>query len=139
MVSSALTLIVVTQGVLHISPWYAPRMMIPLAGMVFTGGMTSVSLSGERMIAELRGGSTYKEARIVAFNTALIPAINSLLAVGLVSLPGMMTGQILSGISPLIAVKYQIVVMVMSFSSAGIATAIFLFLGRKNFEGKSAV
>jgi len=54
--------------------------------------------------------------------------INSLFAVGLVSLPGMMTGQILSGISPLIAARYQIMVMCMIFGSAGIATACFLVL-----------
>ena len=56
----------------------------------------------------------------------MLPQINSLLAVGLVSLPGMMTGQILSGVSPLIAVRYQIVVMCMVLGSAGISTALYL-------------
>ena len=60
--------------------------------------------------------------------TGLIPVINSLLAVGIVSLPGMMTGQILSGISPLIAVRYQIMVMCMMFGASGISTAIYLLL-----------
>jgi putative ABC transport system permease protein len=76
--------------------------------------------------------------RSVAFNASLIPTLNSLFAVGLVSLPGMMTGQILSGVAPAIAVKYQIVVMVMIFSSAGLSTAIFLYLSRKHFELLSA-
>lgn len=64
----------------------------------------------------------------------MIPVINSLFAVGLVSLPGMMTGQILSGVSPLIAVRYQIMVMCMVFGAAGISAALFLQLGRKYFE-----
>ena len=60
----------------------------------------------------------------------MIPVINSLFAVGLVSLPGMMTGQILSGVSPLVASRYQIMVMCMIFASAGISTALFLAFGR---------
>jgi putative ABC transport system permease protein len=70
----------------------------------------------------------YMTARGIALRAALIPITNSLFAVGLVSLPGMMTGQILSGISPLIAVRYQIMVMCMIFSAVGISTAIFLIL-----------
>jgi putative ABC transport system permease protein len=58
----------------------------------------------------------------------MIPIINSLFAVGLVSLPGMMTGQVLSGVSPLIAAKYQIIVMTMLFGATGIAAAIYLGL-----------
>jgi putative ABC transport system permease protein len=101
--------------------------------MIFTAGMTAISLSAERMVSELKQGAGLGDARSIAFNASLIPAMNGLFSVGLVSLPGMMTGQILSGVSPLIAVKYQIVVMVMLFSSAGLATAIFLTLSRKTF------
>ena len=61
----------------------------------------------------------------------MIPQVNALLAVGLVSLPGMMTGQILSGISPLVAVRYQIVVMAMVLGSAGISTILFLIWQKK--------
>jgi putative ABC transport system permease protein len=64
---------------------------------------------------------------------------NSLFAVGLVSLPGMMTGQILSGVSPLIAVRYQIMVMCMIFGAAGIASAIFLVLVKSDFDAKNHV
>ncbi len=59
-------------------------------------------------------------------DAALIPQINALLAVGLVALPGMMTGQILSGVDPLVAVRYQIVVMCMIFGSSGVAAACYL-------------
>jgi len=68
--------------------------------------------------------------------TSLIPITNMLLAVGLVSLPGMMTGQILSGVSPMIAVRYQIMVMCMFFSSTGISVAVFLQSVRGQFKNK---
>ena len=71
---------------------------------------------------------TYDKARGIALKAALIPITNSLFAVGLVSLPGMMTGQILSGISPLVAVRYQIMVMCMLFSAVGLSSYLFLVL-----------
>lgn len=125
------TLALVTQGVLQLEPWYRPQYMIPLAGMIFANAMTSVSLAAERLHAELDKGSNYAAGRIVAFQTAMIPVINSLFAVGLVSLPGMMTGQILAGVSPFIAARYQIMVMCMIFASAGLSTACFLWLGKR--------
>ena len=121
-----ITLLLITQGVLGLDPWYWPRYLIPLAGMIFANAMNSVSLAAERMTAEMDRGVQYEQARNIAFRASLIPITNSLLAVGLVSLPGMMTGQILSGISPLIAVRYQIMVMCMVFASAGISSACFL-------------
>ncbi|MDX1594372.1 MAG: ABC transporter permease [Gammaproteobacteria bacterium] len=120
------TLLLVTQGVLDAEPWFAPRVVIPLAGMIFANSMTAVSLAGERLFAEIANGKRVETARRIAFQAALIPQVNALLAVGLVSLPGMMTGQILSGVSPLVAVRYQIMVMAMIFGSAGIAAACFL-------------
>ena len=126
-----LTLALVTQLVLQMEPWYLPRYMIPLAGMVFASAMTAVSLAAERMFAELGHGLSWAEARKTAYQTAMIPVINSLLAVGLVSLPGMMTGQILSGISPLVAARYQIMVMCMIFAASGLSTAIFLVLAQR--------
>ena len=125
------TLIVVTQGVLVLDPWHQASVMIPLAGMIFSSAMNSVSLTVERFNAELRQGKEYYQARATALQAALIPITNSLLAVGLVSLPGMMTGQILSGVEPLIAVRYQIMVMCMAYGSAGISTICYLTLARK--------
>ncbi|RLB71803.1 MAG: ABC transporter permease [Deltaproteobacteria bacterium] len=131
-----LILALVTQGVLNLQPWYMPSYLIPLAGMIFANAMNSVSLAGERLEAEIDRGIPYLQARIIALKASLIPITNSLFAVGLVSLPGMMTGQILSGVSPLIAVRYQIMVMCMIFSAAGIASAIFLVLIRPNFHSE---
>jgi UDP-glucose/iron transport system permease protein len=128
------TLMLVTQVVLVIDPWYQPQFMIPLAGMIFANAMNSVSLAVERLNAELERNIPYDEARNIAMQASLIPIINSLFAVGLVSLPGMMTGQILSGVSPLIAIRYQIMVMCMLFGSCGIATACFLIWVKPLFE-----
>jgi len=121
-------LIFISQGVLHVDPWYQPQVMIPIAGMIFSNSMNAVSLAGERLYSELDHDNDFSRARNIAFQAAMIPVINALLAVGLVSLPGMMTGQILAGTAPTIAARYQIIVMCMIFSSAGISSALFLSL-----------
>lgn len=125
------TLILITQGVLRLDPWFQPSYMIPLAGMIFASSMTNISLALERLHAEIQNGANYVDARDTAFRTSMIPITNSFLAVGLISLPGMMTGQILSGVSPLIAVRYQIMVMCMIFGAAGLSTVCFLTMIRK--------
>ncbi len=129
-----ITLVLITQGVLVLDPWYSPQSMIPIAGMIFANVMNSVSLAAERLNAEIDRNVSYDVARKIALQSSLIPVINSLFAVGLVSLPGMMTGQILSGVSPLIAARYQIMVMCMVFGASGIATAYFLVLVKPVFE-----
>ena len=125
-VSGIPILALVTQAVIDVEPWFRPRYVVPLAGMIFSGSMTSISIAAERLASELESGRAWVDARRKAFDAAMIPIVNALFAVGLVSLPGMMTGQVLSGISPLIAAKYQIVVMTMLFGAAGIAAAVYL-------------
>ena len=127
-------LIIMTQAVLMIDPWYSPSYLIPLAGMIFANCMNGISLAAERLESELSQGKSFKEAKVIALKTSLIPITNMLLAVGLVSLPGMMTGQILSGVSPMIAVRYQIMVMCMFFGSTGISVAMFLQSVRVQFK-----
>ena len=136
-VGGGLPLIIITQAVLELDPWYSAQFMIPLAGMIFANAMNSVSLSVERLNAEIGNGVSYLKARNTALHASLIPVINSLFAVGLVSLPGMMTGQILSGASPLIAVRYQIMVMCMIFGSSVLSAAIFLLLIKPFFLSKA--
>lgn len=126
---SVLALIIV--AVLHLDSWYQPRYVIPLTGMLLANTMNSLSLAGERLDSELLISQPTEQARNKAFNTAMIPQINSLLAVGLVALPGMMTGQILSGVSPLLAVRYQIVIMATILCSAAFSVAIYLCLRLK--------
>lgn len=129
-------LLVVTQGVLDIEPWYNPRYLLPLAGMIFTSSMTAISLSLERFESELNSGASSQQALNKAFNAAMIPVINSMFAVGVVSLPGMMTGQILSGVEPVVAARYQIMVMCMIFSSTGLTVFSFIrFLSK--YKGRS--
>ena len=122
----------VTQIILELPRWFEPQYIIPLSGMVFANSMNTISLVGERFTAEINRGESYIEARKIAMGAAMIPQINALLAVGLVALPGMMTGQILSGIDPLTAARYQIMVMCMIFSTAGLSAAIYLYFNKTN-------
>lgn len=126
-------LCLVTQVILDMPRWFEPRYAVPLAGMILANAMNTVSLSGERFAAEIRRDVTYLKARRIALEAAMIPQFNALFAVGLVALPGMMTGQILSGTDPLIAVRYQIMVMSMIFGSAGLAAALYLGLLRNQY------
>lgn len=136
LLGAGLTLIFITQIVFKLQPWFEPRYFIPLAGMIFATAMNAVSLGAERYVAEMGRKESYSASCKIAYRASLIPIINSLFAVGLVSMPGMMTGQILSGVSPFIAVRYQIVVMCMLLSSAGLSSYLFLtFL--KNIDLKT--
>jgi len=119
--------------VLKTDHWFQPQLLIPLAGMYFANTMNAISLAAERYHSELHNGQATETARLTAFHASMIPQINSLLAVGLVALPGMMTGQILSGVSPLIAVRYQIMIMAMILGTAGLGAALMLWLlAKKN-------
>ena len=121
--SGTIHLVLIIGFVLDLKEFYEPRFVIPIAGMIFANTMNALSLAKERS-----RDIEFEKAREIAFKASMIPQINSLLAVGLVSLPGMMTGQILSGIDPLIAVRYQIMIMTMVISSAGISTIIYFLI-----------
>ena len=99
-----------------------------------------MTLSAERYDAEREGGREAESARNTAWNAALIPQVNAFLAVGLVALPGIMTGQVLAGADPMDAVRYQIMVMAMVMGSAGLAVAIFLQrrVRAEGFEGRGS-
>lgn len=122
--------------VLDISYFYEPRYIIPLAGMIFANGMNVISLAIERFEKENLKLDNFEEARNISFKVSMIPQINALLAVGLVALPGMMTGQILSGIDPLIAVRYQIMIMIMSISSGGMSIIFYFLLLKRQLNHK---
>ncbi len=112
--------------ILRISPWYTPQFIIPILGMVLGNALTGVSLTigsltqalhdeRQKINALLALSASPKEVTIPlvksAITTGLTPTTNSMMVVGLVSLPGMMTGQILAGADPTQAVRYQIVTM----------------------------
>jgi len=134
--------------VIGLEPWYDPRYLIPLAGMIIGNSMTGASLAVERLAAEFRerrdeietglclGGSIQAVSETAvssAFRAALIPSVNAMAAMGLVFLPGMMTGQILSGTEPLIAVKYQIAIMCVITGSVSLTTFFILKLGYRAY------
>jgi len=126
--TGTLTTFAVTELVVGVEPWYRPQYVIPLLGMVLGNGLTGISLCLDRMLAtldeqrarvemELSLGATRWEAARDPLSDSvkhgMIPILNSMAVVGIVSIPGMMTGQILQGADPVEAVKYQIVVMFM--------------------------
>jgi len=120
--------------ILRQDPWYEPRYAIPFLGMLLGNTMTGVALAMDRMTSlfydqreiieqRLMLGQTWKQAvqdlRRDCMRTGMIPIINSMAAAGLVSLPGMMTGQILGGSTPVEAVKYQILIMFLIAAGTG--------------------
>lgn len=130
------------------TPWYDPRYLIPLAGMIFGNSMNGASLAAERLSAEMRErrdeietalclGATAKQAAEpavkTAFQAALIPTMNTMAATGIVALPGMMTGQILSGTPPAIAVRYQIAIMCAITGAVAITSFLILLQGYRQY------
>jgi len=126
--TGVLTTLTVTSAIVGVDPWYRPQYVIPLLGMVLGNGLTGISLCLDQLLATLDrdrgrieaelalGATAWEAARAPvagAVRRGMIPIINSMMVVGIVSLPGMMTGQILAGSDPIDAVKYQIVVMFM--------------------------
>jgi len=129
------------------TPWYSPQYAIPLLGMLLGNTMNGISLGmdklnqsiyQQRLIIEQRlmlGQDYYeaiKEIRAESIRTGMIPIVNSMAIAGLVSLPGMMTGQILSGTPPVEAVKYQILIffLIASGTGFGIMAAVWMISKR---------
>lgn len=134
--------------VIGLTPWYDPRYLVPLAGMIIGNSMTGASLAAERLAAEMKdrreeietllclGASSRQAAREAvrsAYRAALIPSINAMAAMGIVFIPGMMTGQILSGTDPIIAVKYQIAIMCVITGSVAVTSLLILILGYRGY------
>jgi putative ABC transport system permease protein len=147
-VSTAGTLAWVILVVVRVHPWYAPQYVIPIAGMILGNAMTGAALAGERLQSELRGRSAEVEAMLAlgftggeavapmvraAVRAGMIPSITAMMTVGLVQLPGMMTGQILAGVSPVVAIEYQIVVMFMLAAATAIAALLFVRMATAQF------
>ena len=139
LVAGALVLGPVFAFIIRPAPWYEARLLIPISGMILSNGMNCVALVFERVFASVHDdaagveqllslGATPKQAverhTRAAMNAALRPTINGLLTVGLVALPGMMTGQIVSGTAPDQAVRYQLVIMYQLVAVAAVAGAL---------------
>jgi putative ABC transport system permease protein len=148
LLGSGLTLLYVGAVVVRVEPWYNPRYLIPLFGMIVGNAMNAAALAAERLSGEMKMRRAEVEAYLAlgaapedasrepvrrALLASLIPTVNGLMVVGIVALPGMMTGQIIAGASPLIAVRYQIVVMFMLASSVAITATCVAIWYRRTF------
>ena len=126
--STALTLIYTNLLIIQPDTWYEPQYLIPLAGIVLGNAMNGAAIAGERLVSTINTsrleietylslGATPQQAvttyRKEAIRAGLIPTLNQMMVVGIVTLPGMITGQLLSGIDPLDAASYQILIMLM--------------------------
>lgn len=132
--------------VISVRPWYKPQYAIPLVGMILGNSMTGIALGLDRLTqtateqrqvieARLILGQPWHEAigdiRRASIRSALMPIINSMSIIGLVHLPGMMTGQILAGSLPAEAVKYQIMIMFMIAGGTGFGSMAAILLGSR--------
>ena len=150
LVSYFVVAILVTGVVVQARPWWDPVYFIPMGGMVIGNSMNAIAIALERLFSSLREkrnlvemrlclGATPEEATedIVrdSIKAGMIPSINSMMGVGLVFIPGMMTGQILAGAEPTDAVRYQIVVMVMIVGSTALGSILTVLLCRKRAFG----
>lgn len=143
----------VTSIVIGVQPWHRAQYVIPIAGMVIGNSMNGVAIALERLFDDMRkrrdeihamlalgaGSREAAESSLrVSLSAGLIPVINSMSAAGIVSIPGMMTGQILAGADPAEAARYQIVVLMMLAAATAIGTVIAVELGHKRaFDAKS--
>lgn len=139
----------VTGLIVRVEPWYLPQYVIPIAGMVLGNSMNGVALSLERTFSEMDtraeellaltalGATPWEAAGDIvrtAVRAGLIPTINSMAAVGIVFIPGMMTGQVLAGADPLNAAYYQIVVMLMVSAATALGSVLAVLLSfRRRF------
>lgn len=137
--------------VLQLDPWYDPQYFIPMGGMIIGKTMTGVSLGVNHLLTGMKDRQEKIEGAIMlgaspktasksivneAFDQAMLPTINAMVGMGIVFLPGMMTGQIIAGQEPVTAVKYQISVMLGVAGTVSITVLIFLHLAYKNFFTK---
>lgn len=134
--------------VIGLSPWYKATYVIPIAGMIVGNAMTGITLgvntymnemSSQKQLVEgaLMLGATPKEAtRAIAnraFDAAMTPILNNMIGMGIVFLPGMMTGQILGGASPLVSINYQIAIMLGILGAVALSVVFFAVFGYKTF------
>ncbi|SDD96261.1 ABC transporter permease [Sporomusa acidovorans] len=137
--------------VLQVQPWFNPQYVIPISGMIVGNCMTGVALGANKLCSAIEEKRVVIESSLMlgaapaqavreilndAFDSALLPTMNNMLTMGIVSIPGMMTGQILSGTFPLTAIKYQIGIMLAILGGTALTTILFVMLGYKTFFTK---
>ncbi|GJQ09869.1 hypothetical protein GpartN1_g1660.t1 [Galdieria partita] len=143
-IGSGLTTVIVTAFVIGTDPWWDPRYFLPLAGMIVGNAMNAAALVSERMVSEIISRQGEIEALLslaatprqavapalrAALRSSMIPSINGMMTVGLVSLPGMMTGQMLGGADPSVAARYQLmIVFVLAGATSAVAVSLSMLL-----------
>ena len=150
---SLLCLIYFILMVIKLKPWYNPQYIITLGGMLIGNTMTALTLAINSLTKEIKSQRVKIEGALMlgasphdavdenfknALNASILPTMNSMLGMGIVFLPGMMAGQIISGESPLTAIFYQISIMLGIFGSVVISTFLFLEMARKLLFNKDA-
>lgn len=155
-VISAVTVTFAVTGLLiRVEPWYEARYVLPIAGMVMGNSMNGIALSLERLFEGFRArraevllrlalGATAWEASLplirTAFRAGMMPTLNSMATVGIVFIPGMMTGQVLAGVDPMTGMAYQIVVMLMLSAATAIGAIISMTVCyRHAFDGQQTL
>lgn len=134
--------------VIRFDPWFDPRYFISIAGMIIGNAMTGITLGLNALIEGMKSKRHLVEAALMmgatpkvaakeitnhSFDTAIMPTINNMVGMGIVFLPGMMTGVILSGINPVVAIKYQVAIMIGIVGSVSLSVMLFVFFGYKAF------
>lgn len=130
-------------GIVDVDPWFHPQYAVPLLGMILGNTLNGISLGlgrlGDELVARrgevegilALGGSRWEAVRRplrTAVTTGMVPIINSMMVVGIVSLPGMMTGQLLAGVDPVQAVRYQVVIMFLIAAGTALGTVTVTLL-----------
>lgn len=143
--SFSITLLALTV-IIGVEPWYQPQYLIPLLGMMLGNTMSGVAVALDQLTRGASNARAHIEARLLlgarwneaieeirreALRAGLIPIINAMATAGLVSLPGMMTGQILAGSPPLQAAKYQLLIMFLIASGTGLGSLIAVWIGSR--------
>lgn len=135
-------------GIIGVEPWFAPRYVIPIAGILVGNSMTGITLGFERLVTGMRDNARRIEGALMlgatpaaaahryareAFAAAILPTVNAMIGMGIVFLPGMMTGQILSGSSPVLAIRYQIAIMLGILAAVTLTVFLMTEWGYRTF------
>jgi putative ABC transport system permease protein len=145
-VSSFSVLLLALTVIIGVKPWYQPQYLIPLLGMLLGNTMSGIAIALDnltrnawdargRIEARLLLGAGWEESiadiRREALRSGLIPIVNAMASAGLVSLPGMMTGQILGGSPPMEAAKYQLMIMFLISAGTGLGSMAAVWIGSR--------
>jgi len=153
--STYLIMVIVAATIIRAEPWYTARIVVPISGMILGNAVNGIALSIDRLYAEVRSRREEVEALLTlgatpwesvrdcvreAIRAGMTPTINSIMVVGVVSIPGMMSGQILGGADPESAARYQIVIMLMITAASALGSMLLVGLSfRRLFTGDEAL